>query len=286
MIARPDHDLFDRDAFGLPVSGGAVPDTILAGLAKLSGGPPLWGSEIEWLEFVDRMRTWSARWYGPATAAGWSRAQLFGLSADAPQLRRDLMGGAWMANMRAHQTVAIDRDAIRVVARTAARLSIYRPQAGGVLAWELNFPQGCRVVAPYFAKRISANTVPHMHIRARLHRRRLQISLIDTRRVEGKVRQEHVASLGSVPPDMTVQDRLAFWTQVHPRLSRLDNRLDGASRARLMGALHKIVPMVTPDAASKHRPGCATCSMRWSTARRRWSSACSARSPKGRPMSP
>ena len=37
-----------------------------------------------------------------------------------------------------------------------------------------------------------------MHVRSRLHHRRLQISLIDTRRVDGKVRQEHLASLGSV----------------------------------------------------------------------------------------
>jgi hypothetical protein len=57
-----------------------------------------------------------------------------------------------------------------------------------------------------------------MHIRSRLHRRRIQVSLIDTRRVDGKVRQEHIASLGSVPPEMTPADRLAFWTQVHPRL--------------------------------------------------------------------
>jgi hypothetical protein len=83
-----------------------------------------------------------------------------------------------------------------------------------------------------------------MHIRARLHRRRIQISLVDTRRVQGKVRQEHVASLGSVPPDMTPADRLAFWTQVHPRLARLDNRLDQAALAKVMGELHAKVPMV------------------------------------------
>jgi hypothetical protein len=49
-----------------------------------------------------------------------------------------------------------------------------------------------------------------MHVRARLRRRRLQISPIDTRRVDGKVRQEHIALLGSVPPAMTPADRLAF----------------------------------------------------------------------------
>jgi hypothetical protein len=52
-----------------------------------------------------------------------------------------------------------------------------------------------------------------MHVRARLHRRRIQISLVDTRRGDGKVQQEHIASLGSVPPEMTPADRLAFWTQ-------------------------------------------------------------------------
>jgi hypothetical protein len=98
-------------------------------------------------------------------------------------------------------------------------------------------------------KASSREVVPHMHVRSRLHHRRLQISLIDTRRVDGKVRQEHVASLGSVPPDMTVQDRQAFWTQVHPRLSRLDNRLGPDERARVMGELHEIVPMVPLDAA-------------------------------------
>ena len=65
-----------------------------------------------------------------------------------------------------------------------------------------------------------------MHVRARLHRRRIQISLVDTRRGDGKVQQEHIASLGSVPPEMTPADRLAFSTQVHPRLARLNNRLD------------------------------------------------------------
>jgi hypothetical protein len=55
-----------------------------------------------------------------------------------------------------------------------------------------------------------------MHVRARLHRRRIQISLVDTHRVDGKVRQEHIASLGSVPPEMTPADRLAFWTSCIP----------------------------------------------------------------------
>jgi hypothetical protein len=80
-----------------------------------------------------------------------------------------------------------------------------------------------------------------MHVRARLQYRRIQISLVDTHRVDGKVQQEHIASLGSVPPDMSPADRLAFWTQAHPRLARLGNRID---LAKIMGELHAKVPMV------------------------------------------
>src|SRR5271170_4744922 len=64
---------------------------------------------------------------------------------------------------------------------------------------------------------------------------------------QGKVRQEHVAALGSVPPDMTPADRLEFWTRVHPRLARLDNRFDSATRAKVLGELHAKVPMVMPS---------------------------------------
>jgi hypothetical protein len=107
-----------------------------------------------------------------------------------------------------------------------------------------------------------------MHIRARQHHQRLQISLIDTRRLDGKVRQEHIASLGSVPPDPSVQDRLAFWTQVHPRLSRLDNRLDSAARGRIMGELHKLAPMVPVDMAITGKVEVATRNVQRSTAQR------------------
>jgi hypothetical protein len=138
MTARPDPDLFaERDVFGLPPLAGAVPDAVLIGLSGLASSAPLWGGEAEWLELVDRVRVWTCRWYGPASAAGWSVVELYGLSADAPQARREMMGGVWLANLRGRQTIAIDRDAVRLVARTAAHLSVYRPAAGGVLAWSL-----------------------------------------------------------------------------------------------------------------------------------------------------
>jgi hypothetical protein len=74
MPARPaPADLFsDRDAFGLPPLSGPEPDEVLIGLAKLAGGPPLWGDQQEWTELVTAARSFVTRWYCPAAAAGWS----------------------------------------------------------------------------------------------------------------------------------------------------------------------------------------------------------------------
>lgn len=141
MTARPAPDLFD--AFGLPPLAGPVPDSVLAGLGAIAAGAPLWGSPTEWANLIDRIRTWACRWNGVATAAGWDVAALYGVSAEAPQVRRDIMGGAWLACRPGYQTLAIDHEAIRIVGRTAARLSIYPPAPGGVLAWELTVPAGC-----------------------------------------------------------------------------------------------------------------------------------------------
>jgi hypothetical protein len=129
--------------------------------------------------------------------------------------------------------------------------------------------------------------------------RRLQISLIDTRRVDGKVRQEHVASLGSVPPDMAPADRLALWTQVHPRLTRLGNRFNQATLAKVMGELHAKVPMVAIGDPSliagktevvkrnlKNSKRYATCSGRWPRARKSWSRSFSTTLPSTRRRSP
>lgn len=49
-----------------------------------------------------------------------------------------------------------------------------------------------------------------MFVRFREAGRRLQVSLVETRRHGGKVRHEHVAMLGSVELPATVADRLAF----------------------------------------------------------------------------
>jgi hypothetical protein len=86
-----------------------------------------------------------------------------------------------------------------------------------------------------------------MFVRFRATRTRLQLSLITTRRVEGRVRHEHVASLGSVRAPATAIDRLEFWQQLHERLGRLNNRIDAETFGKVMTAVHERIPMVTQD---------------------------------------
>ena len=76
---------------------------------------------------------------------------------------------------------------------------------------------------------------------------RLQVSLVETRRTAGKVRHEHVASLGSVEWPPSVELRLAFWQRLHERLAKLSNRVDAAAQAKILGAVHARIPMVTLD---------------------------------------
>lgn len=86
-----------------------------------------------------------------------------------------------------------------------------------------------------------------MFVRFRQTARRLQMSLIETRRLEGKVRHEHVASLGSVPLAMGPADRIAFWIKLHQRLATLSNRLDDKTRLAILTAIHARVPIPTTE---------------------------------------
>ena len=86
-----------------------------------------------------------------------------------------------------------------------------------------------------------------MFVRFRSTARRLQASLIVTRRSEGKVHHQHVASLGSVPVAPSAADRIAFWTKLHQRLDALSNRVDAAQRGDILTAIHARIPMPTMD---------------------------------------
>lgn len=68
-----------------------------------------------------------------------------------------------------------------------------------------------------------------------------------TRRVAGKTRSEHIASLGSVDAHVSVRGRLAFWSKLPAVLERLGNRVGPDGRGKFYGALHARIPMVTPD---------------------------------------
>jgi hypothetical protein len=62
-----------------------------------------------------------------------------------------------------------------------------------------------------------------MFVRFRQTEHRLQVSLAETCRVDGKVRHEHIASLGSIARSPSVADRMAFWSRLHERLAKLSN---------------------------------------------------------------
>ena len=75
----------------------------------------------------------------------------------------------------------------------------------------------------------------------------LAMSLVESRRENGKVRHEHLASLGSIETPPSVAARIEGWRRLHERLDQLSNRLDAEMRGKVMDAVHVRVPMVTPD---------------------------------------
>jgi hypothetical protein len=86
-----------------------------------------------------------------------------------------------------------------------------------------------------------------MFVRFRQSARRLALSLVETRREGGKVRHEHVASLGSLPNPPSANDRAVFWAKLQPRLMRLGNRLDRDTQAAILAQIHERLPMASTD---------------------------------------
>jgi hypothetical protein len=83
-----------------------------------------------------------------------------------------------------------------------------------------------------------------MFVRFRQTAIRLGISLVETHRQDGRVRHQHVASLGSIVTEPTIADRIAFWQRVNERLEALGNRI-GPEAAKIIAALHGRVPIPT-----------------------------------------
>jgi hypothetical protein len=85
-----------------------------------------------------------------------------------------------------------------------------------------------------------------MFVRFRQPGDRLQVSLVETRRQDGRVRHYHVASLGSIVMEPEIADRIAFWCEVYESLAALGNRL-GPKLDQIMDALHQRIPMPTVE---------------------------------------
>jgi hypothetical protein len=86
-----------------------------------------------------------------------------------------------------------------------------------------------------------------MFARFRQTPNRLQVSVVETRRIDGKVRHEHIASLGSIEVSPSIADRVAYWCELHQRLGRLSNRFSHDTHGKLIGQIHARIPIPTPD---------------------------------------
>jgi hypothetical protein len=72
---------------------------------------------------------------------------------------------------------------------------------------------------------------------------RLEVSLVETHRIDGRVRQQHIASLGSINGDDRMA-RLTFWEECEARLARLSNRI-GSDLDRIRQAIAARIPPFT-----------------------------------------
>jgi hypothetical protein len=86
-----------------------------------------------------------------------------------------------------------------------------------------------------------------MFVRVRKTKRKIQFTIVETRRVAGKVKHEHIGSLGSIATPIMVTGRIAFWQVLHERLARLGNRIDTEAQGKILASIHAQVPMVTSD---------------------------------------
>jgi hypothetical protein len=76
---------------------------------------------------------------------------------------------------------------------------------------------------------------------------RITARLVEGRRANGKVKQEHIAQLGHAWVQPTIEQRREFWLAATVALGRLSNRLTPQQTGAIMTELHQRVPMVTPD---------------------------------------
>jgi hypothetical protein len=91
-----------------------------------------------------------------------------------------------------------------------------------------------------------------MFVRCRKTARRLQLSLVETRRVRRKVQHKHVASLGSIARLPSVDERFKFWSDLSKRLAKLSVPIDTVTRTKILDAIAARVPRL--KRYEQHRP--------------------------------
>jgi hypothetical protein len=90
-----------------------------------------------------------------------------------------------------------------------------------------------------------------MFVRFRRTPRRLQASVVETRRRAGKVASEHVASLGSICAADDGPWPAGLLGVPVGGLAGLSDRIGADDQARIRKAVHGRIPMVPPDEAAR-----------------------------------
>jgi len=82
-----------------------------------------------------------------------------------------------------------------------------------------------------------SQALDHWHCKLNDEPARFSAVLVETVRVDGRPRQQHIAFLGSTT--VNAKDHLGFWCQVTERLDRLSNRLTPQDRKQIVAAIAK-----------------------------------------------
>jgi hypothetical protein len=109
-----------------------------------------------------------------------------------------------------------------------------------------------------------------MFVRFRERHGRLLVSLVETRRVAGKVRQEYIADFGAIDMPPSARDRQTYWPKVHERISRLSNRIPSDQVGAIIGAIHARVPMVSVDEVPAINKDGAEKNLKWWQTHQAW----------------
>ena len=83
-----------------------------------------------------------------------------------------------------------------------------------------------------------------MFVQFRSSPKRLHLSLVASHRVGGRMTQEHIAALGSIPIPFNTTERVVFWRKAIERLDRLSNRLDAETHAAIVDSIATRVPLI------------------------------------------